>query len=82
MSFFSMNVVFCAVNVVFATGQTDTDCPNNGLCCFDGCADTCVDGPAPAPKPAAPKPTPAAPRPTPAAPRPTPKDITNLQLSN
>ena len=27
-----------------------TDCPNNGLCCFDGCADTCVDGPKPAPQ--------------------------------
>ena len=27
-----------------------TDCPNNGLCCFDGCADTCVDGPKPPPQ--------------------------------
>ena len=27
------------------------DCPNNGLCCFDGCADTCVDGPKPDPQP-------------------------------
>ena len=27
------------------------DCPNNGLCCFDGCADTCVDGPKPEPQP-------------------------------
>ena len=26
------------------------DCPNNGLCCFDGCADTCVDGPKPQPE--------------------------------
>ena len=26
-----------------------SDCPNNGLCCFDGCADTCVDGPRPSP---------------------------------
>ena len=23
------------------------DCPANGLCCFDGCADTCVDLPKP-----------------------------------
>jgi hypothetical protein len=23
------------------------DCPNNGLCCFDGCADRCADGPQP-----------------------------------
>lgn len=61
-----------AVSNCWSPGQTDTDCPSNGLCCFDGCADTCVDGPAPAPKPTAPRPTPAAPRPTPAAPRPTP----------
>ncbi len=38
-------------------GFTDTDCPANGLCCFDGCADTCVDGP----KPAAPAPVPQPP---------------------
>lgn len=29
----------------WSPGQTDTDCPNYGLCCFDGCANTCVDGP-------------------------------------
>ena len=34
------------------------DCPANGLCCFDGCADTCVD----LPKPTAP-PTTLAPAP-------------------
>jgi len=29
----------------WSPGQTDTDCPNNGLCCFDGCADRCLEGP-------------------------------------
>lgn len=38
-----------AVSNCWSPGFTDTDCPNNGLCCFDGCADTCVDGPKPAP---------------------------------
>ena len=28
-----------------------SDCPANGLCCFDGCADLCVDGPPPPPPP-------------------------------
>jgi len=40
-----------AVSNCWSPGQRDTDCPNNGLCCFDGCADTCVDGPKPEPKP-------------------------------
>ncbi|XP_023347421.1 uncharacterized protein LOC111716212 [Eurytemora carolleeae] len=54
------------VSNCWSPGQTDTDCPNNGLCCFDGCADTCVDGPKPTAAPA-PRPTVApAPRPTPA----------------
>jgi len=35
----------------WSPGQRDTDCPANGLCCFDGCADTCVDGPKPSPRP-------------------------------
>jgi len=39
-----------AVSNCWSPGQRDTDCPNNGLCCFDGCADTCVDGPKPAPQ--------------------------------
>jgi len=43
-----------AVSNCWSPGQRDTDCPNNGLCCFDGCADTCVDGP----KPTAPPPPP------------------------
>ena len=36
-----------AVSNCWSPGQTDTDCPNFGLCCFDGCANTCVDGPQP-----------------------------------
>jgi len=35
------------VSNCWSPGQTDTDCPNFGLCCFDGCANTCVDGPKP-----------------------------------
>ena len=35
-----------AVDNCWSPGQSDTDCPNFGLCCFDGCANTCVDGPA------------------------------------
>jgi len=27
----------------WSPGRTDTDCPNNGLCCFDGCADRCLE---------------------------------------
>ena len=34
-----------AVSNCWSPGQSDTDCPNFGLCCFDGCANTCVDGP-------------------------------------
>jgi len=40
-----------AVSYCWSPGQRDTDCPNNGLCCFDGCADTCVDGPTVQPQP-------------------------------
>ena len=32
-----------AVSNCWSPGQNDTDCPNFGLCCFDGCANTCVD---------------------------------------
>ena len=35
-----------AVDNCWSPGQSDTDCPNFGLCCFDGCANPCVDGPA------------------------------------
>lgn len=34
-----------AVSTCWSPGQRDTDCPNYGLCCFDGCADTCADQP-------------------------------------
>ena len=37
------------------------DCPSNGLCCFDGCADLCVDGPKPTPPPYEPEPLPVEP---------------------
>lgn len=30
-----------AVSTCWSPGQRDTDCPGNGLCCFDGCANTC-----------------------------------------
>ena len=33
-----------AMSNCWSPGQNDTDCPNFGLCCFDGCANTCVDG--------------------------------------
>ena len=33
------------VSNCWSPGQPDTDCPNYGLCCFDGCVNTCVDGP-------------------------------------
>ncbi|QQP51630.1 Putative LOC100568673, partial [Caligus rogercresseyi] len=33
------------VSTCWSPGFTDTDCPNFGLCCFDGCQDTCVDAP-------------------------------------
>lgn len=33
-----------AVSNCWSPGQPDTDCPDYGLCCFDGCANTCVDG--------------------------------------
>jgi len=29
----------------WSAGVPDLDCPNSGLCCFDGCANTCVDSP-------------------------------------
>lgn len=34
-----------SVSTCWSPGQRDTDCPNNGLCCFDGCANTCGDQP-------------------------------------
>ena len=43
-----------AVNTCWSVGQTDVDCPNSQLCCFDGCANTCHSlhhSPAPLPAP-------------------------------
>jgi len=34
----------------WSPGQTDTDCPNNGLCCFDGCSDRCLESSQQAPE--------------------------------
>ena len=33
-----------AVDTCWSPGQPDGDCPNFGLCCFDGCANTCPQG--------------------------------------
>ena len=65
-----------AVSNCWSPGQLDTDCPNYGLCCFDGCANTCVDDIAPEPTAEAPlssylPPAPSAPAPAPPAPLPT-----------
>jgi len=39
-------------NSCWAIGQPDVDCPNYGLCCFNGCANVCsAEGPAPLPAP-------------------------------
>lgn len=35
-----------SVSTCWSPGQRDTDCPGNGLCCFDGCANTCDGQPA------------------------------------
>ena len=40
-----MNLIQGAVSTCWSPGQRDTDCPNSGLCCFDGCANTCGDAP-------------------------------------
>jgi hypothetical protein len=38
----------------WSPGVRDLDCPGSGLCCYDGCANTCVGGPAgPPPQPLA-----------------------------
>jgi len=58
-----------AVSNCWSPGQRDTDCPYNGLCCFDGCADTCVDGPKPSQRP------PPQPRPTTKRPPPRPQPV-------
>ena len=33
-----------SVSTCWSPGQPDGDCPNFGLCCFDGCANTCPGG--------------------------------------
>merc|ERR1719350_2352007 len=33
----------------WSPGVRDTDCPGHGLCCYDGCANTCVTSRAPQP---------------------------------
>lgn len=34
-----------AVSSCWTPGEADWDCPNNNLCCFDGCANTCLGSP-------------------------------------
>ena len=62
-----------------------TDCPNNGLCCFDGCADTCVDGPKPAPQTttpySAPPPPPPAVEPVEAESESQPEEVAVVHVS-
>lgn len=55
----------------WSVGVPDLDCPDWGLCCFDGCANTCA-GEAPPPPPPAPLPSydPPAPRRNPCDPNP------------
>jgi len=54
-------------NACWSVGQADVDCPNHGLCCFDGCANVCLAGGPTVPTIAAPAPIPApAPVPIPA----------------
>jgi len=38
-----------AVSNCWSPGQRDTDCPDSGLCCNDGCSNNCIDGPKPQP---------------------------------
>jgi len=62
-----------AVSTCWSPGQRDIDCPQSGLCCFDGCANTCLTGSKPVSRP---QPTPSSrPRPQPtlsSRPQPTP----------
>ena len=44
-----------AHSTCWSVGVPDVDCPNWGLCCFDGCANTCL-GSAPPPPPPPPQP--------------------------
>ena len=38
-------VVYLFIVLQFDMISSSPDCPNNGLCCFDGCADRCLDAP-------------------------------------
>jgi len=33
------------LNTCWSVGQADVDCPDAGLCCFDGCVNTCKEAP-------------------------------------
>lgn len=37
-----LNQCIGAVNSCWSVGVGDVDCPGHGLCCFDGCANTCI----------------------------------------
>ena len=39
-----------AVSNCWSVGEPDWDCPNNGLCCFDGCVNTCLGSSSPPPQ--------------------------------
>jgi len=39
-----------SVDTCWSPGQPDADCPGFGLCCFDGCSNTCPGGPPPPPQ--------------------------------
>ena len=39
-----------AVSNCWSVGEPDWDCPDNGLCCFDGCVNTCLGSSSPPPQ--------------------------------
>ena len=45
-----------AHSTCWSVGVPDVDCPNWGLCCFDGCANTCLDSAPRSPPPPPPPP--------------------------
>ena len=44
-----------AVSNCWSAGEPDWDCPDNGLCCFDGCVNTCLGSSSPPPQQTAPE---------------------------
>ena len=38
-----VNVIFIMVPDCVYSKACNVECPDDGLCCFDGCADTCLD---------------------------------------